>query len=107
MRTLVLIEQVRRLAALGRLSITLHAREEMDEDGVSTDDVIRGLEAETSEMSEDYPEDSRGHSHLILVSLESGEPLHVCCAVYEETLVIITVYRPDAKRWTPDWRRRR
>lgn len=102
-----MIEQIRLLAALSRLSITLHAREEMDEDGVSTDDLMTGLGTETSELIEDYPEDKHGHSHLILISLESGDPLHVCCAVHEEMLVIITVYKPDAKKWTPDWRRRR
>jgi len=49
-------------------------------------------------MLEDYPEDPRGHSHLIL-GFAGGRPVHVVCAVHEQTLVVITIYRPSPERW--------
>jgi hypothetical protein len=102
-----MIDALRQLAQAARIRITLHARSEMDADLVSTDDLVLGLAAPTSDIIEDYPDDPRGHSHLVLAWLPAGKPIHVCCAIHEETLVVITVYRPDAARWYPDWRTRR
>jgi nitrate reductase alpha subunit len=101
------IEHVRQLAAAEAVRVTLHARREMDKDRVSTDDVLRILAGPLGEIIEDYPGDPRGHSHLVLGWLTTHEPLHICCAVHEDTLVIITVYRPDPAVWQRDWRTRR
>lgn len=60
---------------------------------------------DTSLLVEDYPEDKRGHSHLILGRLSSG-PVHICCSIHDEDVVIITVYRPDPAKWSDDWKTR-
>lgn len=92
---------------MGALRLTLHAREEMNADTISTSMLINALCADSSEIIEDYPEDRRGHSHLILAWDQEGRPIHVCSAVHEGALVIITVYRPHADLWQADWRTRK
>ena len=102
-----MIDGIRRLVESGRYRLTLHTRSEMDDDGVSTTDVTRALTDPDAEVIEDYSEDPRGHSHLLLTWLRPGDPLHVCCAIHEGLLVIITVYRPNEDLWTRDWRERK
>ncbi len=102
-----LIEIVSQLVKRSQYRLTLHARSEMDADGVFTEELQAALCADNCEVIEDYPEDPRGHSHLILAWIVKGGPLHVCCAVHEDELVIITVYRPSEHRWSEDWRQRK
>lgn len=59
------------------------------------------------EVIEDYPEDVRGHSCLMLGSGLNGRPIHVVCAPKNEYLAVITVYLPNERLWTADWRTRR
>lgn len=59
------------------------------------------------EVIEDYPEDRRGHSCLMLGFDETGLPLHVVCAPKREYLAIITAYRPTAESWSDNFKRRK
>lgn len=59
------------------------------------------------EIIEDYPEDARGHSCLILGKGESGRAVHVICAPKEDYLAIITAYLPGKDEWSRDFRTRR
>ncbi len=59
------------------------------------------------EVIEDYPEDARGRSCLLLGTRDAGRPLHVVCAPKAGYLSIITAYQPDPKEWETDWRTRR
>jgi hypothetical protein len=52
-----------------------------------------------AKLVENYPNDPRGHSHLVLGFTARGSPLHAVCAVCEGTLVIVTIYRPDPQLW--------
>ena len=56
---------------------------------------------------EDYPDDPRGHSCLVLGRDSNGRAIHVVCAPKDEYLAIITAYEPDLKQWSDDFRRRR
>jgi hypothetical protein len=60
----------------------------------------------TGEIIEDYPEDARGHSCLMLGFGRNDRAIHVVCAPKDEYLAIITAYLPDLDRWTPDFRGR-
>lgn len=60
----------------------------------------------TGEVIEDYPEDSRGHSCLVLGLGRDDRMIHVVCAPKDEYLAIITTYLPDPNQWTPDFRGR-
>jgi hypothetical protein len=59
------------------------------------------------EIIENYPEDVRGHSCLMLGRGVLGRPIHVVCSPEEDYLAIITVYLPDERRWETDWKTRR
>lgn len=59
------------------------------------------------ELIEDYPNDSRGHSCLMLGFGEAGRAVHVVCSPKDEYLAIITAYLPDPAQWSEDFRRRR
>ena len=79
----------------------------MSGDDVSTDGLVSALSAVSSEIVEDYPDDPRGHSHLVLAWLSDDERVHVCCALHEDMLVIVTVYRPSGTLWTDNRRKRK
>ncbi|GAB6179441.1 hypothetical protein JCM14036_07600 [Desulfotomaculum defluvii] len=52
------------------------------------------------EVLEDYQEDQRGHSCLVLGYTSGGKPLHeVCGSDPSGTSVIITVYFPEPPKW--------
>ncbi len=61
----------------------------------------------TGEIIEDYPEDARGHSCLMLGKGENGRLVHVVCAPKEDFLAIITAYIPTDIEWTNDFKERR
>jgi hypothetical protein len=102
----VVVARVRSLMRRGRYRLTLHAERERDADRIQIVEVEQALSADSLDVIEDYPDDPRGHSHLVLGFTDSGLPVHAVCAVHEETLVIVTLYRPDPKLWQ-DYRVRR
>jgi len=59
------------------------------------------------EVIEDYTEDARGHSCLILGNGDSGRPVHVVCTPKSEYLAVITAYLPDPAEWDSNFRARR
>ncbi|MGD8627375.1 MAG: DUF4258 domain-containing protein [Anaerolineae bacterium] len=56
---------------------------------------------------EDYEEDVRGHSCLMLGWGHEGRPIHVVCAPKPHYLAIITTYLPNPEQWEADWRTRK
>ena len=62
---------------------------------------------ETGGVIEDYPEDVRGHSCLIVGTGDSERPIHVVCSPKEDYLAIITAYLPSGTDWTDNFSRRR
>jgi hypothetical protein len=57
-------------------------------------------------LVEDYPEDARGHSCLLLGHGEGDRPLHVVCAPKDDYLAIITAYLPSPAEWALDFKKR-
>jgi hypothetical protein len=58
------------------------------------------------EIIENYPEDNRGHSDLILGYGAGQRPIHVVCSPKEDFLAIITAYIPNTENWSADFRER-
>lgn len=89
-----------------RIRITDHADEEAQSDHLSFDEIY--VSVFNGEIIEDYPEDWPFPSCLIYGDTLSGDPVHSVWAYNEENkfAVLITVYRPDPKRWI-NWRTRR
>jgi len=62
---------------------------------------------EGDEVVEDYPNDPRGHSCLLLGRTREGRVIHVVCAPKEDYLAVVTVYSPSLLEWEPDFKTRR
>lgn len=90
-RILYLPHAVRQMARCDRMISVSEVREV----------VLAGL------VIEDYPEDQRGHSCLLLGRGEGGRVVHVVCSPKTEYLAIITAYLPDEEQWSTDFKRRR
>jgi hypothetical protein len=56
---------------------------------------------------EDYPNDKRGHSCLLLGHGDGGRPIHVVCSPREDYLAIITAYLPSVFEWNGEFNMRR
>src|SRR5215210_3267462 len=93
-------------AAAQRLLFLPHAIRQMSHpDRLITTYEIRSV-IEWGEILEDYPEDVRGHSCLMLGYGEGGRAIHVVCSPKDEYLAIITAYLPDEDEWSNDFRAR-
>ncbi len=93
-----------RQAAAQRVLFLPHAVRQMSRpDRLITTSEIRHV-IEHGEVIEDYPEDVRGHSCLMLGYGEGDRPIHVVCSPKDEYLAVITVYLPDENEWTDDSR---
>jgi hypothetical protein len=89
-----------------RIRITDHADEEAQADKLSFDEVF--FSVFQGEVIEAYPEDKPYPSCLIYGDTFTREPVHSVWAYNSDNqwAVLITVYRPDPKRWF-EWRKRR
>ena len=84
-----------------------HALRQMNrpERMISTGEIRQVIEC--GEIIEDYPEDVRGHSCLMLGRGDANRPIHVVCAHKEDYLAIITAYIPGDNEWIDDFKMRR
>ena len=100
------LQQVRQAAAVKILFLP-HAVQQMarPERMISTAEVRQILA--TGEVIEDYPDDPRGHSCLILGHGNDRRPIHIVCAPKAEYLAIITAYLPSPEAWADDFRTRK
>jgi len=93
-----------RQAAAKRLLFLPHAIRQMSRpDRLITTSEIRSV-VEHGEIIEDYPEDVRGHSCLMLGSGEASRAIHVVCSPKDEYMAIVTAYLPDEDEWSNDFR---
>ena len=58
----------------------------------------------SGEIIENYPEDARGHSCLLVGADRQGRWIHVVCSPKSQFLAIITAYVPDPKEWDVTFR---
>jgi hypothetical protein len=101
-------ELIRALAGAGNYVLSIHAERERQRDQITIAELESALKG--CDIIEDYPEDARGHSCLVL-GFAGRRPIHVVCAVKDQPreILLITVYDPSgrADKWDPDFRRRR
>jgi hypothetical protein len=102
----VKIEEIIKAIRANRIRITDHADEEANADGLAFDEVF--FSVLQGEIIEEYPDDTPYPSCLIFGHTFRGEPVHSVWAYNRENrwAVLVTVYRPDPKRWI-NWRKRR
>jgi len=101
-----IVEDVRE-AAQKRLLFLPHAIRQMSRpQRMITPTEVEAV-AVKGELIEDYPQDPRGHSCLLLGFGYRNRAVHVVCSPKDEYLAIITAYLPDPAQWSEDFRRRR
>ena len=64
---------------------------------ISAQEIRKSIEK--GQVIEEYPEDPRGHSCLILGEGVRKRPIHVVCSPKDEYLAIITAYLPQEEEW--------
>ena len=95
-----------RAAAAQRILFLPHALSQMSRlDRMISTAEVRSV-INQGEVIEDYLEDARGHSCLLLGRGEENRPIHVVCAPKEDFLAIVTTYLPDPREWSTDFRAR-
>ena len=100
-----ILQQVRE-AAKKQILFLPHALSQMSRlDRMITTQEVRET-VMTGELIENYLEDARGHSCLLLKSVETDRIIHVVCAPKPEYLAIITAYIPSSSQWTNNFRER-
>jgi hypothetical protein len=96
-----------RLSAQRRILYLPHAVRQMSQtERMITISDVRNV-VENGEVIEDYPEDVRGHSCLILGRGIGGAPIHVVCSPKDDYLAIITAYYPGLDRWDGSLQKRK
>ena len=96
-----------RAAAARRLLFLPHAVHQMSRpDRMIAAADVRAVIA-GGEVIEDYPDDARGHSCLLLGFDAAGRPTHVVCSPKVDYLAVITAYVPAPEQWSGDFRTRR
>lgn len=96
-----------RAAATKRILFLPHAVRQMSRPGrMISPGELEAIVA-TGEAIEDYPEDAREHSCLLLGFGDGRRPIHVVCAPKADYLAIITAYIPHPDQWTADFRKRK
>ena len=92
------LDQIRAAVASGSWALTRHARERAGKRYISDESLVHILAQ--GEILEDYPDDPRGPSSLVLGEDEGGRPIHAVCALDPSgALVVITVYEPQPPKW--------
>jgi hypothetical protein len=92
-------ERVKALIRQRRYKTSHHAEVEREAETITIDDIKAAVL--NGELLEDYPDDPRGHSCLMLGTAEDGRPLHVVLTILAqiEEVLIITVYVPTPPKW--------
>ena len=99
------IEQVKALVRQRRYKTSHHAEAEREAETITIDDIKTAVL--NGDLLEDYPDDPRGHSCLMLGTAEDGRPLHVFLTILDEIeeVLVITVYVPVSPKWLDPWAR--
>jgi len=99
------IDILRQKLLNNQFRLSQHAEVEKQHDKITyreIDEAFRKIE-----LIEDYPDDPRGHSCLLLGFTSEDKPLHfVCGDLDKERILLITMYRPKLEEWI-DFRKRR
>ncbi|MDX2441838.1 MAG: DUF4258 domain-containing protein [Desulfobacterales bacterium] len=98
------LDRIKKSAAK-RILFLPHAVRQMSKPDrmISTKDIRYVIE--NGEVIENYPEDVRGNSCLLLGITD--RPIHVVCSSKQDYLAIITAYLPSKQNWENDFKTRK
>jgi len=102
-----LVNRIQESVRVARYRLSNHAEFEREAERIPIHEIEEALSSPQCEILEDYPNDPRGHSALVLGFTSEGQPIHAVLGFRQESIiVVITVYRPEPDKWI-DWRIRR
>lgn len=94
------IKTIKKFVEQNKYRLTLHAEKERDADKITKNEIEEALLCDELQIIEDYPNDPRGASFLVLGYTSENLPIHfVMSLAIADVLVIITLYRPDIEIW--------
>lgn len=102
------LQRIQLLIEQGDVRISAHGYEELAADAIATRDVVAG--SKDAIIVEEYPEYAKGEAVLVLQYDSKGAPVHVLWGIpkgQSSPAVLVTAYRPDPRRWSSDFLRRR
>lgn len=92
------IEKIKEKVINNKFRFSQHAENEKQQDKIyfsEIDDAFKNVE-----IIEEYPDDPRGNSCLLLGFTSKGNPLHfVCGDLDKEKILFITMYKPQPDEW--------
>ncbi|MGB9661804.1 MAG: DUF4258 domain-containing protein [Moorellaceae bacterium] len=101
-----MLDKIQRCLEEGNWRISYHAIKRCDARDIALEDLLTAIAV--GEVIEEYPNDPRGASCLVLGRTPDGKPLHVVCAINREGwVIIITAYYPEEPKWVDERTRRR
>jgi len=95
--------EIRRLLRDDRYEFSFHAQQERLEENLDVEEIAEAIIGQ-SEILEEYPNDPRGESCLLL-GFVGIQPIHVVVGwarrqlAGQKTLRVITVYKPALPKW--------
>lgn len=97
------IEEIRKKVYSKEYIISEHAERERQAEDIELKDIKESIL--TGEIIEDYPNDPRGQSCLVL-GYAGEKPIHIVCGWNKyDWLIIITVYIPVPPKWITPYKR--
>jgi len=100
--------KLKKLIANKEVLISSHGYDELAEDDILIHDII--VSFEQAKVIEDYPNFGKGPCVLLLQYDCDHKPVHTVWGIPKDKstpAVLITAYRPDPKKWSNDFTRRR
>ena len=96
------VEYIREQIEADNYEFSLHAEHEREDEHILVEEIEQSVMS--GELLEDYPDDPRGHSCLILGFTRSGRAIHSVWGLLPDGRArVITVYIPLPPKWVDPW----
>lgn len=100
------LEHIQERIRVDRYEFSIHAENEREDEHILVAELEQSVLS--GKLLEDYPEDPRGHSCLIMGFASSGRAIHSVWGLLPDDRVrVITVYIPLPPKWIDPWTRRK